>query len=88
MKIEIKTTEDTHDCETCGWDYATGGIVYVDGDLVLEKTPIAHCYNGQSYSETDLLILALEKLGHTVLFDDELPHITMTDARDSQNETD
>ena len=82
MIIEIKTTEDTYDCETCGWDYATGGSIYVDGDLVLEKTPIAHCYNGQSYSETELLILALEKIGHTLIVDGSPFHITMTDARE------
>lgn len=82
MRIEVVTTEDTYDCETCGMDYATGGKVYVDGKLILEKEASAHCYSGSSYSEAELLILALEKMGHTLTVDGEPFHIMMADARE------
>ena len=83
MKIEIVTTEDTHECETCGCSMAEGGRVFVDDYLVLEKEPIAHCYNGQTYSYTELLILALEKMGHNITVDGQLCHISMADAREN-----
>jgi hypothetical protein len=82
MKIDIKTAVDFYVCETCGMDYATGGKVYVDGKLILEKVASAHCYDGRSYSEEELLILALEKMGHTLTVDGEPFHIMMTDARE------
>jgi hypothetical protein len=82
MRIEVVTTVDTYDCETCGMNYATGGKVYVDGKLILEKVASAHCFDGSSYSETDLLILALEKMGHTLVVDGEQFHIMMADARE------
>lgn len=69
MKIEITTLEDTHDCETCGSSWASGGIVEVDGEQILYKEPVAHCYAGESYSVTELLILTLQLLGHEVVID-------------------
>ncbi len=68
-KIEIVTNEDTHECETCGMDYATAGTVYIDGEEVLDIPAEAYCYDGVSYNENELLILALKKAGVTVLVD-------------------
>ncbi len=75
MKIEIDTNEDTYDCETCGWGYAIGGSVKIDGVEIISLPAIAHCYSGQSFSETDLLVIALRKLGHEVITNGDDWHI-------------
>lgn len=75
MKIEIKTFDDEYDCETCGSSWSSGGYVKIDGKKILTVTPVAHCYNGVSATEEELLVLALEKLGHTVTFDGAPYHI-------------
>lgn len=69
MKIEIKTTTDSHGCETCGGSWAEGGVVYVDGKEVLERIPSAYCYGVPSFSESDLLVMALKKIGIDVFVD-------------------
>ena len=79
MKIEIKTNSDHHDCETCGGSYADGGDVYIDGELVLSRKASAHCFNGRSYDDHELLVMALAKLGHTVTVDDSPYHVTYHD---------
>ena len=67
--IEIKTLTDSHDCETCGGSWAEGGIVYVDGREVLRREPTAYCYGVPSFSESDLLVMALKKVGINVFVD-------------------
>lgn len=76
MKIEIETSNDTHDCETCGSTWAEGGTVTIDGEVVLDLEPLAHCFGGQNYSETDLLVMALAKVGIDVDVDGGKWHIT------------
>lgn len=71
MKIEIITTEDDHYCETCGPSYASGGTVHIDGKLVLERIPSAYCYDSTSFYESDLLVMALKKVGIDVYVDGE-----------------
>lgn len=66
MKIDIVTNSDVNDCETCGVSFAEGGSVTIDGNLIVDLPAIAHCFDGQSFSEGDLLVIALRKLGHTV----------------------
>jgi len=78
-KVEIKTCYDTHECETCGTSYSEGGQVFIDGALILEREPYAHCYNGTSYSDTDLLFMALKKIGVEVLVDGEQPFVSCHD---------
>lgn len=80
MKIEIETTTDDHDCETCGGSYAEGGIVKVDGEVVLERQAVAHCFNGASFSEAELLVMALTKLGHEITVDGGKFHVTQHDT--------
>lgn len=70
-KIEIETTFDEHDCETCGNSWAEGGTVKIDGKEVLTIEPFAHCYGGTDYDERDLLILALHEVGINVLVNGE-----------------
>ncbi|PWL18850.1 hypothetical protein DKP76_07250 [Falsochrobactrum shanghaiense] len=66
MKISIEWLDDTYDCETCGSSWAEGALVYIDGLLVLDLQPSAHCYNGVSYQEGDVYQRILEHLGHGV----------------------
>lgn len=47
----IEMLYDTHECETCGDDYAEGYKIYKGNKLVIDKSPIAHCYSGQSYNQ-------------------------------------
>lgn len=67
--ISIKRIHDEFDCETCGMDWADGAIIKIDDKFEYELTPIAHCYNGQSYSEEEILIDILNKLGYEVKWD-------------------
>lgn len=69
MKIEIEVLADYHECETCGYSSAGGGIVYVDGEEVLRRCPVAYCYGSADFSESDLLVMALKKIGTEVLVD-------------------
>lgn len=64
--IKIDWLSDTHDCDTCGFTVADGAKVYIDGDLALDLSPVAYCYDGVSHSETQVLARLLEHLGHTV----------------------
>lgn len=79
MKIRIETDTDRYECDDCGMCFAEGGKVFVDDVLILEKPASAHCYGGSSHSESDLLVMALTKLGHEIIVDDERYHITCHD---------
>jgi len=78
--ISIKTTSDTYDCDVCGMDWATGGKIYIDGRLVDEVEPIAHCYGGTSASEDELIYLALAHMGIEVEVDGDKPHISSVEV--------
>jgi len=47
---KITWLEDSHDCEMCGTDYAAGYVIYKNDVLVIDKTPFAHCFDGDDYS--------------------------------------
>lgn len=79
MRIRIETMTDEHECEDCGTSYAEGGRVYIDDELVLERIPSAYCYDAPSFSETDLLLMALKSAGHEVTVDDTLPFVSSHD---------
>ena len=64
--IQIKWLWDEIDCETCGFDSALGAEVRIDGQQRLCLDPRAHCYDGMSYSETDVMLAILRELGHSV----------------------
>lgn len=79
-KIEIETRDDVHeDCETCGTSWAEAGSVKIDGKTVLDIEPQAHCYDGVSHSEAELLVMALKKVGIDVLVDGHPFHVTRHD---------
>ena len=50
MPYKVYHLVDTYDCETCGLDWAEGYIIEKDGKVVVDKTPVAHCYDGRDYS--------------------------------------
>lgn len=79
MRIDIETTSDIHDCETCGFSYAAGGSVKIDGVEVLRRDASAHCYDGVSYNDDELLVMALKKIGHDVFVDGEPYHVCCVD---------
>lgn len=68
-KIEIETLDDEHECETCGPSWAEGAIVKIDGVIALELEPAAHCFAGESYDLTDVLLRVIRHLGHDVVID-------------------
>lgn len=66
-KIQIRWLSDDHDCETCGWSYAEGAEVIIDGVPFPEDlTPHAHCFGGAHFTSEEVFQKILEHLGHTV----------------------
>lgn len=49
--FEIVFLEDNHNCETCGSDYAEGYVIKKDGVVVVDKTPVAACFDGSRYDQ-------------------------------------
>lgn len=79
MKIEITTQADHSDCDCCGDNYAQGGFVMIDGVMVLDRPPAAACYDGDSFEPSELLVMALKKLGHDVFVDGQPFHVSRRD---------
>lgn len=73
--IEIITTSDIQDCDTCGSNWAEGGYVIIDGVEVLRVTPEASCFGGLGASESELLLLALSAVGVSVRVDGYKPYV-------------
>ena len=66
-KIEIEWTSDTYDdCETCGTTWAEGATVKLNDEIILNLIPEAACYDGDSWSESEVYKKILEKLGYKV----------------------
>lgn len=51
MTYHIVFLEDVYECETCGYNYAQGYIIEKDGVVVVDKTPVAHCYSPTEYPQ-------------------------------------
>jgi len=64
--IKVEWLNDDHDCEICGSSYADGARVWLDGDLILELEPVAHCYESRHYDEADVYRRILEWMGHRI----------------------
>lgn len=75
MKIKVIEMSDYADCEQCGGNYADGGVVKIDGEVVLDFTPTAACFGNHNISLAGLLLKTLEHLGHTV----EVTHEDVSD---------
>lgn len=65
--IHVESITDSHDCETCGLEFASGYVISVDGVVAIDKTPYAYCYNETDYPEDgywfDILGLLQSHLG-------------------------
>lgn len=68
MKVHIKWLDDTHECETCGFSYAEGAKVFIDGKLIIDKVPISNCCNPLYWNEEEIL---REILHHISEFSEE-----------------
>jgi hypothetical protein len=60
-RLDIETTQDEYDCDTCGCSSAYGGILKLDGVEILSKEAYAHCFNVETWEVDELLALFLEK---------------------------
>lgn len=65
-QLEVTLLEDHHDCETCGSAFAQGALVRLNGEVVVDRTPCAHCFGDKSYPLDQVLCEALERLGYEV----------------------
>lgn len=65
-EVRIERITDSHDCETCGWSYAEGAHIYLDGILVRSCEPSAHCTSPTHWDEEALMGEILSVLGHTL----------------------
>lgn len=64
--IEIEWLSDEHDCETCGWAFASGARVRQDGELLLELIPFASCFGSDHWDQAEVYDAIFRELGHTV----------------------
>lgn len=64
--VKIEWLHDSHSCETCGTSYAEGARVYVDGAAAIELEPVAHCFGGANFMESEVFAAILTHLGHTL----------------------
>jgi hypothetical protein len=71
MEIKIKWTSDEYDCETCGWAYAQGAVVTMNGTEILNLEPVAHCFGGDHWDRADVYREILLKLGYTIVEEDQ-----------------
>lgn len=71
-QYKIEHLSDSSDCETCGTSYATGYVIYKGEEVVVDKTPYAHCYSGSEYYNHNPFydILKLECPDIVVMVDD------------------
>ena len=65
-KVVIQVMSDWNYCEQCGGRSEDGGRITINGEVVFEHIPIASCFGNKSYYESDLLSMAIEKLGHSL----------------------
>ena len=64
--ILIEVMSDWDYCEQCGGTSEDGGRITINGEVVFEHIPQASCLGNKSYYESDLLSMAIEKLGHSL----------------------
>jgi hypothetical protein len=61
--FEIVFMNDHHNCETCGSSYASGYIIKKDGEVVVDKTPIAACYDDSDYNQNEAYLEVIQLAG-------------------------
>ena len=64
--IKITRLHNDYDCEDCGYSDAYGATVTLDGKVIVDLKPVAHCLGGKDYSDEDILKEILTTLGYDV----------------------
>jgi len=64
--IAIEWLTDVHDCETCGSSWAQGARVTLDGETILEMVPVAHCFGGDNWDETQVYEAIFRHIGYSL----------------------
>lgn len=67
-RLEFEWLTDECECDTCGYGYAEGANVTLNGEVILSLKPVASCYGGDDYSPQEVFVRVLEKLGYDVDF--------------------
>lgn len=70
-RLAISWLEDDHECDTCGFSYASGAHVRLDGKTILELLPTAVCFDGDSWTREEVFRRILVHLGLTIQETDE-----------------
>ena len=65
MKIKIQWLWDEHSCETCGTSLSYGAMIKI-GDKAIALNPIAHCFDGETWTTEEVFLEVLRELGHEV----------------------
>jgi hypothetical protein len=67
MNLYIELLSASCECETCGTSWAEGAKVFLNGELILDLEPYAHCYEPTSHSPEEVYKKILEHLGYTII---------------------
>lgn len=67
-QLEIEWLYDSYDCEDCGPSDAQGAVVRLDGQVVIELIPNAHCYSSETYDPDSVYATIFSLLGFDVSF--------------------
>lgn len=67
QNIKIIWLSGIHDCETCGWTWATGYKAFLNGELIKEFIPHTDCLGGDDIDEVEAYKQILEALGFEVV---------------------
>ena len=54
LSFDVDHKCDSYECETCGYSYAEGAEIKLNGQEFMLLEPVAHCFGGTSYSETEI----------------------------------
>jgi len=76
--LSFEWLQESHDCETCGPSWAAGALVLLNGQVLVDRTPCAACFDGRDYSPEQVYSAVLAALGYDVAqkhtdLDDEEP---------------
>ncbi|NTF17286.1 hypothetical protein G6L37_02420 [Agrobacterium rubi] len=70
-RIEIQILKDVSECECCGISCADGACITIDGQVAVELTPVADCFDGRSFDDEDICAAILRHLGHNLVYSSE-----------------
>lgn len=65
-EIKIEWLTDEMDCETCGFNWASGAMVTMPDGSTIDLSPSVSCFESTHYEQEDVYKAILEKLGYSV----------------------